>query len=152
MMDISHPQSLNFGKHWSAKQVADTFAPSKHTQDSVKEWLASAGIPLSRISKSQSMGWLNFDLTVAEAEKLLRTDYYIHEHGDSKTVQVAFDDYSVPETIREHVDFITPTLHFDAKIGSSGSDFRKRGTSKRANKPTVDAGNARRSESISRLR
>lgn len=25
--DVSHPTSPNFGKHWSAKQVAETFAP-----------------------------------------------------------------------------------------------------------------------------
>ena len=25
--DVSHPASPNYGKHWSAKQIAETFAP-----------------------------------------------------------------------------------------------------------------------------
>ena len=25
--DVSHPSSPNFGRHWSAKEVAETFAP-----------------------------------------------------------------------------------------------------------------------------
>ena len=25
--DVSHPSSPNYGKHWTAKQVAETFAP-----------------------------------------------------------------------------------------------------------------------------
>ena len=27
LMDVSHPRSDKFGKHWSAKEVAEAFAP-----------------------------------------------------------------------------------------------------------------------------
>jgi tripeptidyl-peptidase I len=27
LMDVSDPKSVNFGKHWTPKQVAETFAP-----------------------------------------------------------------------------------------------------------------------------
>ena len=27
LMDVSHPSSENFGKHWTAKQVAEAFRP-----------------------------------------------------------------------------------------------------------------------------
>ena len=27
LMDVSHPESANFGKHWTVKDVAETFAP-----------------------------------------------------------------------------------------------------------------------------
>ena len=27
LMDVSHPEAPNFGKHWTAKQVKETFAP-----------------------------------------------------------------------------------------------------------------------------
>lgn len=32
--DVSHPTSANFGKHWSAKKVAETFSPRQ------VQWLA----------------------------------------------------------------------------------------------------------------
>lgn len=38
----------------------------------------------------------------------------MHETGKP---HVATDDYYIPEHIQPHVDFITPTVHFDTKMG-----------------------------------
>ena len=56
-----------------------------------------------------------------QAEKLLKTKYhsYIHESG---TPQVACEEYHVPEHVSKHLDFITPTVHFDAKIRPPGAE------------------------------
>ena len=27
LMDVAHPESANYGKHWTAKQIAEAFAP-----------------------------------------------------------------------------------------------------------------------------
>jgi hypothetical protein len=112
LMDVSHPTSPNFGKHWTAKQVAEMFAPTKETIDAVTGWLAEAGI--IKVTQSQSLNWINANVPVAKAERLLQTSYfeYIHESGKS---HVACEEYSVPEHLRDHIDFITPTVHFDAK-------------------------------------
>lgn len=116
LMEVSHPESNNYGQHWTAKKVADTFAPSGETLDAVTSWLESAGIPLDRIEQSQSLGWLNFDATVAEVEGLLKTKYHEYTHP-SGSKQTACTEYHVPAEIQKHVDFITPTVHFDAKLG-----------------------------------
>lgn len=118
LMEVSHPKSPRYGQHWSAKKVAETFAPSQESFDAVTVWLKSSGIAPERISKSQSMGWLTFDATVAEAENLLKTEFFLHKHLTGKT-HVACDDYSVPEYVQPHVDFVTPTVHFDAKVPQS---------------------------------
>ncbi|MCJ1484230.1 hypothetical protein MMC06_004398 [Schaereria dolodes] len=115
LMEVSHPESEKFGEHWSAKQVAETFQPTRETLDTVVEWLTSSGIDPERISRSQSLGWLHFDATVEEAESLLKTEYHVYEH-ESGQPHVACSEYHVPEHVRPHVDFITPTVHFDAKI------------------------------------
>ena len=115
LMEVSHPRSPKYGQHWSAKQVAETFAPSRESVDAVIVWLKSSGIAAERISRSQSMGWLTFDATVAEAESLLKTKFYMHKHTTGKP-HVGCHDYSIPEHVRPHVDFITPTVHFDAKV------------------------------------
>ena len=116
LMDVSHPDSANFGKHWSAKQVAETFAPGQDSVDAVTAWLKNSGISPERIKKSQSMGWLTLDATVAEAEGLLKTKYYLHKHSQTGKPHVGCSEYSIPEYIRPHIDFITPTVHFDTKI------------------------------------
>lgn len=126
LLSVSHPDSPDFGKHWTAKQVAETFAPHPDSVHVVMNWLSAAGISPTRVGVSQSMGWLTFDATVAEAERLLKTEYNVYEHmGGQK--HVACHSYSVPEHVQEHVDFITPTVHFDAKLGPRGpNNYRHR--------------------------
>ncbi|KAL9011477.1 MAG: hypothetical protein Q9173_003676 [Seirophora scorigena] len=115
LMDVSHPDSPNFGKHWTHEQIANKFAPSSESVNTVKEWLASSGIAPERISRSQSLGWLKFDATVAEAESLLKTEYHLYKHETGKP-HVACSSYNIPKHVMPHVDFITPTVHFDVKI------------------------------------
>ena len=124
LMEVSHPKSPKYGQHWSAKKVAETFAPSQESFDAVIVWLKSSGIAPERISRSQSMGWLTFEATVAEAEDLLKTEFFMHKHTTGKP-HVGCDDYSIPEYVQPHVDIITPTVHFDTKI-SQGRHMGKR--------------------------
>ena len=140
LMEVSHPSSEKFGQHWSAKKVAETFAPSRDTVEAVRSWLESSGIAPERVSQSQSLGWLNFDATVEEAENLLKTEYHVYRHKSGKP-HVACSSYHVPEQIRPHVDFITPTVHFDAKIvGPKDVQNRniKRGPPSAAGHPTTN--------------
>lgn len=116
LMEVSHPTSEKFGRHWSAKQVAETFAPSQESIDAVTEWLVSAGIAPERLARSQSLGWINFDASVDEAESLLKTEYYVYMHKTGQP-HVGCNGYSLPEHVQPHVDFITPTVHFDKRIG-----------------------------------
>ena len=115
LMDVSHPESPNYGRHWTAKQVAETFAPAQESVDAVSEWLRNSGIAADRIRRSQSLGWLQFDATVAEAEALLKTKYHLHRHETGKP-HIGCDAYHIPEHLKAHVDFITPTVHFDTKV------------------------------------
>ncbi|KAL8671168.1 MAG: hypothetical protein Q9168_004321 [Polycauliona sp. 1 TL-2023] len=118
IMDVSHPTSTNYGKHWTHEDIANKFAPSEESVDTVKSWLASAGITPDRISRSQSLGWLKFDATVAEAENLLQTEYHLYKHTTGKP-HVSCSEYHIPEHVTRHVDFITPTVHFDTKIAQA---------------------------------
>ena len=115
LMLVSHPSAEKFGQHWTAKEVAEKFAPSKDSVDAVRNWLAASGIATERVAQTQSMGWLEFKATVGEAEELLKTKYYIYKHRSGQP-HIACSEYSVPADVRDHVDFITPTVHFDAPL------------------------------------
>ena len=130
LMEVSHPTSDKYGKHWTPEQVAETFAPRPETIEVVKEWLKSSGIGEDRVKQSPSLGWLGLDVTVEEAEQLLKTQYWLYMH-ETGVPQIACEGYHVPEHVSKHIDFVTPTIHFDAKlkppVGSDDDDFlRKR--------------------------
>ena len=113
IMDVSSPHSANYGKHWSAEKVANTFAPSKETNDRVMEWLVKTGIDADRLSHSIGRNWVQFDATVAETERLFNTEYYFYEHDDSGGYRIACDEYHLPQSVQEHVDFAMPTLQLE---------------------------------------
>ncbi|KAI1506432.1 hypothetical protein F5X99DRAFT_364187 [Biscogniauxia marginata] len=51
-MERSNPESENYGKHLSAEEVVDFFAPSQTSVAAIKEWLVNAGILSHTISQS----------------------------------------------------------------------------------------------------
>ncbi|TKA24573.1 hypothetical protein B0A54_17540 [Friedmanniomyces endolithicus] len=128
LKEVSVPTSSKYGQHWSAKDIAEAFAPSNETVDAAKNWLTMAGISESRIKQSQGLNWLEFDATVDEAEELLKTKYHVYEHEATGQPHVACDEYSIPTHLREHIDLVYPTVHFDAKIKSrdDGLELEKR--------------------------
>ena len=126
LMDVAHPDSPNYSKHWTPAEVANVFRPSKESVDAVHAWLVEDGwISPDRIVLSKSGGWVMVNVTVEEAEHLLGTEYYVYEHSKDGREHVAcHGQYHLPEHVSKHVDLITPTLHFDVKIKRHGSaDF-----------------------------
>jgi len=85
--DVSHPKSPNYGNHWTPAEVVKAFAPSTETIDTVRTWLHEAGFDASRFKISLTKAWIQVNATVAEAERLLQTEYYIYTHvGGEKHV------------------------------------------------------------------
>ena len=44
LMDVAHPASENYGKHWTIDEIIDAFKPSDQTVDAVRQWLRDNGI------------------------------------------------------------------------------------------------------------
>lgn len=135
LLSVSDPTSENYGKHWSAEQIANTFKPSDETVNAVLAWLVSAGISLQRIEKSQSLGWLQFNCTVDEAQNLLKTEYFKFKHT-SGAPHVGCTSYHIPESVRKHIDFITPTVHFDIKTTQPKQESARKSSAKTSTSST----------------
>ncbi|TVY68680.1 Tripeptidyl-peptidase sed1 [Lachnellula suecica] len=136
LMDVSHPESSNYGKHWSMEKIKETFAPSAETVSSVKSWLAEYGIENERVKHSKSNGWLKFNATIEEVEYLLRTEYSAYTNAETGNDHLACKDYSVPAHLREHIDIITPTVHFDAIVKPQKKQYRDLNSRSLRVKPT----------------
>lgn len=101
------------GKHWSAEKVANVFSPTKETSDKTTEWLVNSGIDASRLGHSKGRNWIEFNATVAEAEELFKTEYHVFQHDHTGGYRIACDSYSLPANIRDHIDFVMPTIQLD---------------------------------------
>lgn len=116
-MDVSDPDSPYFANYWSADEVIEAFKPSEDTVKTVHDWLTSSGISASRILHSDNRGWFAFDATGAEAESLLRTEFYEHHDTVSGGKMPACHAYHLPANIRDHVDYVTPGIRLMAPPG-----------------------------------
>ncbi|TVY16819.1 Aorsin [Lachnellula arida] len=116
LMDVSHPDSPNFGKHWTAEKVHEMFAPSKETVEIVREWLVSAGIEDESIVHSDNKGWIALNIPASQAEDLFKTEYHEHVHSTSGKVRIGSDEYYVPDHVRVHVDYISPGVKLSAPL------------------------------------
>lgn len=109
--DFKHSYSFSFNsQHWTPQKVKEFFQPTEESVDSVKDWLSSS-LGHDRHTMSPNGAWIIVDVSVAQAEELLETRYRAVEHSDSGFKSLACDSYSVPESIRSHIDLIKPTLH-----------------------------------------
>lgn len=57
LMEVSDPESKNFGKYYTAEEVHDLFAPAETSYKAVKSWLEKAGVQADRISQSVNKQW-----------------------------------------------------------------------------------------------
>lgn len=124
LLEVSHPESPSYGKHWSAAKVAETFKPSPDAVKAVLDWLEDEGVETHRVKLSKGGSWVHADVTITEAESLLGTEYHVYQHGASGTEHIACEEkYHLPEHVAEHVDLVMPTLHFDVHtIGKRSID------------------------------
>lgn len=166
LMDISHPESSSYGQHWSPAKVVETFAPSSDTITAVTSWLKDAGIAADRLRLSPNKGWIQVNATTSEVESLLNTEYHVYTHPSGAEQIGSFSlifflsdadyvlhagchSYSVPAHIREHIDLIKPTVHFnhrpspqtrtslERRAGNLGAPTSGRGPKKSTAKVTI---------------
>jgi tripeptidyl-peptidase-1 len=68
------------------------FAPDNAAVEAVKEWLIAFGIHDYRIVHSDNKGWIAFDASVEEAERLLLAEFYEYEHKSASKIRVGCDE------------------------------------------------------------
>lgn len=129
LLDVSHPSSPNYGKHWTPGRIAETFRPTTESVETVRSWLVDVGgLEPERVRLSVGGGWLQVDVSVEEAERLLATEYHVYQFEDdvARTHVACHEKYHLPEDVAKHVEIVTPTLHFDVKPKGKPVQLQKR--------------------------
>ncbi|RYP03338.1 hypothetical protein DL764_005211 [Monosporascus ibericus] len=114
LLSVSDPSSPHFARYWSSARVAAHFSATDETFATVTSWLEMSGIYKRRLRRSNGGDWILFNATIQEAEMLLKTKYHLFARQDGQETHLGCDEYSLPESVRRHVDFVMPTVHLGA--------------------------------------
>ncbi|KAL8707507.1 MAG: hypothetical protein Q9220_007497 [cf. Caloplaca sp. 1 TL-2023] len=118
LLQISDPNSPEYGRFWSAKDVASFFKPTPETISDVVAWLGESGLNQSRIHISHAGDRLSFDMSVEEATTLLRATLYHQIDQETRQEQIACRSYHIPKSLVGSIDYIhaASPLHTHQRI------------------------------------
>ncbi|KAG5633905.1 hypothetical protein H0H81_004466, partial [Sphagnurus paluster] len=142
LLAVSDPASPSYGQHWTQEQIVSRFAPPETAVASVRAWLEAEGVEPKRIRRSFNQAWVEVrDATAGEVERLLDTQYHVYKR-DGGGAFIASGSYSLPRSISDLVDFVTPTIQSDVGLDESQAVASKLGVlhTKRATKPAAPTG------------
>ncbi|KAL7953341.1 peptidase S8/S53 domain-containing protein [Trichoderma compactum] len=104
---VSTPNSKTYGNYLDLDEVNEIFAPSAASTAAVESWLKSHGV--TKYTQQGSSIWFQTD--VSTANSLLSTNF--HTYKDTTGVEkVRTLQYSIPESLVDHIDLISPTTYF----------------------------------------
>lgn len=110
-MEVSTPSHPRYGQHLKRDQVKALLKPRDESTDSVMKWLQESGVASENIINDGE--WINFVTTVSAAETMLDTTFRIYQSLVRKDIQkIRALQYSVPTSVRDHIDLIQPTTRF----------------------------------------
>lgn len=136
LLDLSSPDSKNYGQWLSQDEVSSAFSPSKEAISSVTKWLKSKGVKHYKVNG----GFIDFALDVKGANALLGGDYqYYTKEGQTKLRTLS---YSIPDDVAEYVQFVDPSTNFGGTSAFNPVPRPSRTIMERKEKPsksTVDA-------------
>jgi tripeptidyl-peptidase-1 len=121
LQSVSTPDSPSYGQYLDVDDIQSIFGASDESVSAVSDWLTSAGV-----TEFQTQGnsvW--FKTNVATANSLLGTEFktYTDSFGVSK---LRTTQYSVPESVAEHIDVIAPSTYFGKTNAHRADSARRR--------------------------
>ncbi|KAI0716532.1 peptidase S8/S53 domain-containing protein [Earliella scabrosa] len=117
VLDISDPDSSNYGRHLSKSEVQQLVSPEEESTEAVTGWLERNGITPLSISASGDM--LQVEMPVGQANEMLGANYSTYVHDATNTAMLRTLSYSLPERLHDHIAFIYPTTQFIAPVSQA---------------------------------
>lgn len=123
LYDVSTPGSKNYRQHLSKAEVssitqlresaADTeeqaqafVTPKPDSTIAVKTWLSRNNV--TTMATSAAGDWIILQIPVAKANAMLGTQFGKYAHEETNTTMIRTLAYSVPASVKEHIDVIHP--------------------------------------------
>lgn len=115
LLDVSDPDSPNYGNHLTADEVDRLVAPKSTDILAVLGWLHRNGVDMDEIEATGNSDFLTIPTTVAVAERLLQAEYYTFTHkiaSKFNVLRIGDGSYTLPADVASAVDFVSPSVRF----------------------------------------
>ncbi|KAG0150615.1 hypothetical protein CROQUDRAFT_38046 [Cronartium quercuum f. sp. fusiforme G11] len=113
LIKVSSPDSPHYTDHWDANKLSEFFSPSDETVNKVLAWLEEEGKEFKKVSLSKGRAWVNVDMSIDQAERLLDTKFHKYVNTVDQSTQLACEHYKIPKHLVSHIDIVLPSVHFD---------------------------------------
>ncbi|RPD64171.1 subtilisin-like protein [Lentinus tigrinus ALCF2SS1-7] len=123
LYEVSDPAHERYGQHLSKEDVAALVAPHPDSVNLVEAWLLAHGLDTSSTHRSSSGDFITIRVSVAQAEKMLGTQYQVFRHGKSDDYVIRTMNYSLPSVLHEHVAVVAPTTYFGTMKSMKATSF-----------------------------
>ncbi|KZM23601.1 Tripeptidyl-peptidase I [Ascochyta rabiei] len=111
LMEVSDPNHARYGQHLKRDELKDLIKPGAESTKAVLSWLERSGIN-SRDIKNDGE-WITFHAPIERAESMLGTTFKTYQNEVRRDVKrIRSLSYSVPKSVRDHIDMIQPTTRF----------------------------------------
>jgi tripeptidyl-peptidase-1 len=108
LLDVSTPDHAKYGQHLEGEEILEMLKPRQETSDTVVAWLQDYNIT----SIKDDSDWIMFQTNVETANKMLATQFQWYLDESSNTEVLRTMEYSVPQEIESHINFVQPTTRF----------------------------------------
>lgn len=107
LASVSMPNSTTYGQYLDTDSISSIFAPSATSTAAVISWLASYQV--TNFTTQGDSIW--FQTTVANVNSMLNTTFETYSDSTG-TTKLRTLQYSLPGSIADHVDLVSPTTYF----------------------------------------
>ncbi|KAJ7796702.1 Pro-kumamolisin, activation domain-containing protein [Mycena olivaceomarginata] len=117
--EISDPVNALYGQHLTPEQVqlfnkfmdvVEFVKPTAEGLAAVTEWLSENDILLRSVSNAGDL--LQITIPASKADELLSTKFSTFKHVESGVESIRTLAYSVPASLKPHIQFVHPTIAF----------------------------------------
>jgi len=100
-------QRTTVGQHLSRSEIQQYREPDAAGAAAVQDWLVQNGVVDSRTANP----WVAFNTTAKAVRSLFEAEvaYYSYDNGEPL---LRTQSYSIPTSLRQHIDFVHPLAHF----------------------------------------
>jgi len=111
LMDISHPDSENFGKMYSFEDIGSIFRNDEAIKRT-KWWIASHGVHPSDLNITPNGELISVTVSHEKAEKILNTKFDVYISSSAIAEIIRARSYTLPKWLLEHVSFVGNVVSF----------------------------------------
>jgi tripeptidyl-peptidase I len=109
-LDISNPDSAQYGRHLSQQQVDSYVEPSAETASKVNSWLSSYDLTATNVTRSGD--WIQVSVPAGKANNMLHANFTLFNHTGSGKQTIRTLAYSIPAELQSHIDLVHPTVKY----------------------------------------